>query len=88
MLGYSPPKVARVFFLHTRDSAGPQAMVKEACSQKSAFCLDSSFVFLSGLRLAFSNFGNFVRISDLAYFLAEICLIWQDLTNNRRRGRK
>ena len=47
-------------------------MVEEACSRKSTFRPDSGFVFLSGLRLASSNFGNFVRISDLAYFLYQV----------------
>ena len=42
----------------------------------------------SGLRLASSKFRKFVRISDLAYFFAEICLIWQDLAKNRRRHEK
>ena len=59
-------------------------MVGEACSRKGTFRPDRGFIFLPGLRLASSNFRKFVRISsDLTYFLAEICLIWQDLAENR-----
>jgi hypothetical protein len=43
-----------------------------ACSRKGTFRPGRGFVFLSGLRLASQKFRNFVRISDLAYFLSKI----------------
>ena len=69
----------------TRTLAGPRAMVGEACSRKGTFRPDRGFVFLSGLRLASSKFRKFGRISDLAYFFAEICLILPDLAKKRCR---